>query len=60
MNTNTSIMIRVEKLVRQAQDDSRTRPMVRGYLNRAFEYARVRREPELMRFVCEQERAIGM
>ena len=57
MTNYTPMMARVERLVQQAQADHRTRPMVRGYLNRAFNYARTRREPELMRFVCEQEKA---
>lgn len=58
MTHYTTIMYRVEKLVQQARQDRRTIPMVRGYLNRAFEYARRHREPELMRFICEMEGGI--
>ena len=58
MTHYTAIIYRVEKLVQQARQDRRTIPMVRGYLNRAFEYARVRREPELMRYVCEMEKGV--
>ena len=56
MTNYTHIMDRIERPVLQAEEDHRTRPIVRGYLNRAFHYARARRDPELMRFVCEQEK----
>ena len=60
MTNYTPMMARVERLVQQAQTDHRIRPMVRGYLNRAFHYARARREPELMHFVCEQEKTFDL
>ena len=58
MTNYTSLMLRVERLVQQAQQDRRTRHMVRGYLNRVFEFARKNREPELMRFVCDMEKGV--